>query len=85
MDRALMGGIFLSGGASHLPDLCDVADQVLQCQSRFGLTIGLQDWPASLNDPEWACAAGLAMYSAKIKEQAAMQSARMGWLGRMLR
>ena len=84
MDRALIGGVFLAGGGARLPDLCDVADRVLQCQARFGLTIGVQDWPAALSDPEWATAAGLAMYSAKVKEQAALQNARVGWLGRML-
>jgi cell division protein FtsA len=83
MDRALMGGVFLTGGAARLPDLCDVAERVLQCQARFGLPFGIQDWPEVLNDPEWSTAAGLAMYSAKLKAQE--RRATAGWLGKLLK
>jgi cell division protein FtsA len=85
MEHALLGGVFLTGGAAKLPDLCDVAEQELQCQARYGLAFGIQDWPESLNDPEWCTAAGLAMYSAKLKAQAEHQRVTAGWLGRMLR
>ena len=27
MERALMGGVFLTGGGAKLPDLCDVAER----------------------------------------------------------
>jgi len=83
MDRALMGGVFLTGGAARLPDLCDIAERVLQCQARFGLPFGIQDWPEQMNDPEWSTAAGLAMYSAKLK--AHEQKATAGWLGKLLK
>ncbi len=85
MEHALIGGVFLAGGGARMPDLCDVADRVLRCQARFGSPIGIQDWPAAMTDPEWTAAAGLAMYSAKLKEQAASRARRVGWLGRMLR
>ena len=55
----------------RLPDLCDVAERVLQCQTRFGLPVGIQDWPESMDDPEWSVAAGLAMYSAKLQDAGA--------------
>jgi cell division protein FtsA len=84
MDRALMGGVFLTGAAAKLPDLCDIADQELQCQARYGLPFGIQDWPEILNDPEWSAAAGLAMYSAKLKAQDEQQREAAGWLGRLL-
>ncbi|HUI56762.1 MAG TPA: cell division protein FtsA [Bryobacteraceae bacterium] len=83
MDRALIGGVFLTGRAARLPDLCDVAERVLQCQARFGLPFGIQDWPESMNDPEWSVAAGLAMYSAKLKAQESRATA--GWLGKLLK
>jgi cell division protein FtsA len=83
MDRALIGGVFLTGGGARLPDLCDVAERVLQCQARFGLPFGIQDWPETMNDPEWSTAAGLAMYSAKLKAQE--QRATAGWLGKLLK
>jgi len=85
MDRALTGGVFLAGGAARLPDFCDVAERVLECQTRYGLAIGIEDWPDALNDPEWTTAAGLAMYSAKLKAQAQQQRETAGWLGRILR
>ncbi|HJT88128.1 MAG TPA: cell division protein FtsA [Bryobacteraceae bacterium] len=85
MDRALLGGIFLTGGGAKLPDLCDVAERVLQCQARFGLAVGIQGWPEELRDPEWTTAAGLAMYSAKLKIQTERDREAAGWLGRMLR
>jgi cell division protein FtsA len=85
MDRALMGGVFLAGAGARLADLCDVAERTLQCQARYGLAIGIEDWPDSLNDPEWSVAAGLAMYSAKLKAQAERQRSEAGWLGKILR
>jgi len=79
------GGTSLSRLSARLPDLCDVAERVLQCHARFGLAVGIRDWPESLRDPEWATAAGLAMYSAKLKMQAANERESAGWLGRVLR
>jgi cell division protein FtsA len=85
MDRSLMGGVFLTGGGAKLPELCDVAERVLECQTRYGLTVGMGDWPAELNDPEWTTAAGLTMYSAKVKAQTENQREAAGWLGKILR
>jgi cell division protein FtsA len=85
MERALIGGVFLTGAAARLPDLCDVAERVLQCQTRFGLPLGIDGWPEALDDPEWTTAAGLAMYSAKLKVQAVRQRESVGWLGKILR
>ncbi len=85
MDHALIGGLFLTGGGAKLPDLCDVAEQALQCQTRFGLPLGIDGWPEALDDPEWTAAAGLAMYSAKLKVQAVRQRESASWLGKILR
>jgi len=85
MDRSLMGGVFLTGGGARLPDLCDVAERELQCQARYGLAIGIRDWPEDMEDPEWSAAAGLAMYSARLRAQAERQQEQAGWLGRILK
>jgi len=85
MEHALIGGVFLTGAAARLPDLCDVAERVLQCNARFGLAEGIQDWPDAMKDPEWTTVAGLAMYSAKLKVQAQNARETAGWLGRILK
>jgi cell division protein FtsA len=85
MDRCLIGGVFLTGGGARLPDLCDVAERELQCQARYGLSIGFQDWPENMDDPEWSAAAGLAMYSAKIRAQTERQHQAAGWIGKILK
>jgi cell division protein FtsA len=85
MERALIGGVFLTGGGAKLPGLCDAAEEILQCQTRFGLTEGIQDWPLELNDPAWCTAAGLAMYSAKLKEHAGLRKEHATWIGKMLK
>jgi cell division protein FtsA len=82
MEHALTGGVFLTGGAARLPELLDVAERVLQCQARFGLPVGIRHWPETMDHPEWSVAAGLAMYSAKLKTQE--QRATRGVLGRIL-
>jgi cell division protein FtsA len=47
--------------------MCDMAERVLNFQARNGLPVGIAGWPDELNNPEWAVAAGLAMYSARLK------------------
>src|SRR5579883_2812301 len=85
MEHALVGGVYLTGSAARLPDLWDVAERELQCQAHYGLVTGVMNWPDSMKDPEWTTAAGLAMYSAKLKAQMLRTREDVGWLGRMLR
>jgi cell division protein FtsA len=44
-----------------------MAERVLQCPARLGLTRGVENWPDELQSPVWTTAAGLAMYSARLK------------------
>jgi cell division protein FtsA len=82
MEHALSSGVFLTGAAARLPELLDVAERVLKCQARFGLPVGIRHWPESMDHPEWNVAAGLAMYSAKLKSQE--QRTNKGLLGKIL-
>jgi cell division protein FtsA len=84
MDRALVGGVFLTGAAARMPDLCDVAERALVCNARYGLSQGIMDWPDEMNDAEWSTVAGLAMYAAKLKAQESQAREAVGWLGRIL-
>jgi hypothetical protein len=65
--------------------MCDVAERLLNCPARYGLTTGVKDWPRELDDPAWATAAGLAMVSARLKVQAEVERHSIGVLGRMFR
>jgi cell division protein FtsA len=85
MEHSLVGGVYLTGSAARLPDLWDVAERELQCQAHYGLVTGVMNWPDSMKDPAWTTAAGLAMYSAKLKAQMQQTREDAGWLGRMLR
>jgi cell division protein FtsA len=69
MEQQLLEGIVLTGGGALLNGMCDMAERVINCQARNGLPMGIQDWPDEINDPSWSTAAGLAMYSAKLKLQ----------------
>src|SRR5262249_40926083 len=85
MDRALGGGGFLTGGGAKMPGPCEAAGEGLPGPNPLGLTDGVQDWPLELNDPEWCTVAGLAMYSAKLKEKYQHQRENTTWLGRILK
>jgi len=85
MERSMLGGVVLTGGGARLPGMCDMAEATLRCQARNGLPVGIQDWPAALDHPSWATAAGLAMYSAKLKVQGELERQSVGLLARILR
>ena len=51
----------------------------------IALPVGIQDWPDEICDPAWTTAAGLAMYSAKLKSQHEMQRQSYGLLRKVLK
>ena len=67
MEQSLLEGAVLTGGGAMLPGMCDVAERILNCQARNGLPMGIEDWPKELDNPIWTTAAGLAMYSGRLK------------------
>lgn len=67
MDQSLLEGIVLTGGGALLMGMCDMSEAVLNCNTRNGLVAGVEDWPEEIDNPAWTTAAGLAMYSARIK------------------
>jgi cell division protein FtsA len=85
MQRAITSGLAISGGGARLPGICDVAERVLECPARMGLAQGIKDWPEDLNDPAWTTAAGLAMYSARLRSKVDVEKQSVGVLGRILR
>jgi cell division protein FtsA len=65
--------------------MCDMAERVLNCQTRNGLTIGVRDWPEELNNTAWTVAAGLSMYSARLKLRRETRRKAPGIVGLVLR
>jgi cell division protein FtsA len=85
MYRGLTSGLVLTGGGSHLHGMCDIAENVLDCQIRLGLGTGVQDWPEDLDMPSWSTAIGLSMYSARLRTKVDLEHQTIGLLGRILR
>jgi cell division protein FtsA len=85
MDRSLLEGVVLTGAGARLPGLCDMVERALNCRSRNGLPIGIDRWPDECTDPAWAAAAGLAMYSAKLKTRKEFKRKIPGIKGLLLR
>ncbi|MGH9559080.1 MAG: cell division protein FtsA [Bryobacteraceae bacterium] len=85
MERNLLEGIALTGGGALLNGMCDMAERVLNCQAFNGLAKGIGNWPEELNTPVWTAAAGLSLYSAKLKlhePQRRKLPGLMGWVAR---
>ncbi len=82
MDQILMTAV-LAGGGSRLQGMCDVAEKVLKCQARIGLPVGVMDWAGEVDDAGWTTAAGLAMYSARMKLRSELERKETGLLNRV--
>ncbi len=85
MERSLLEGAILTGGGALLAGMCDVAERVMNCQARNGLATGIEDWPAELDTPVWTTAAGLAMYSGRLKLKRDWKRATAGLAGLVLK
>jgi cell division protein FtsA len=85
MDRNLLEGVMLTGGGALLTGMWDMAERVLDCQACYGLAKGIGDWPEELESPAWTTAAGLAMYSAKLKLHRPPKRRARGLMGLVMR
>ena len=85
MEQQLLEGVVLTGGGSLLPGMCDVAERVMNCQVQKGLATGIEGWPELLDTPVWAVAAGLVMYSARLKLKREWKRAATGLAGLVLK
>jgi len=85
MERNLLEGIVLTGGGALLNGMCDIAERVLNCQAGNGLAKNLGDWPEELHNPVWTSAAGLALYSARLKLHEPPRRKMSGLMGLVVR
>ena len=81
MEQSLLEGAILTGGGSLLPGMCDITERVLNCQARNGLATGIENWPQELDNPTWTTAAGLVMYSGRLKLKRDWKRASAGLAG----
>jgi cell division protein FtsA len=81
MEQSLLEGAVITGGGASLNGMCDVAERLLNCQARNGLAIGIEGWPRELDSPVWTVAAGLAMYSGRLKFKREWKRASAGLAG----
>jgi cell division protein FtsA len=81
MEQSLLEGVILTGGGAILPGMCDIAERVMNCQARNGLATGIEGWPQELDTPSWTVAAGLAMYSGRLKFKRDWKRASTGLAG----
>ena len=77
--------VLMAGGGSRLAGLVDLAERELRCQARIALPVGIADLPETLQDPTWTTAAGLAMYSARLKFRKENTRRAPGFLGLVFR
>ncbi|MDQ2743686.1 MAG: cell division protein FtsA [Chloroflexota bacterium] len=85
MEQSLLEGAVLTGGGAMLPGMCDVAERILNCQVRNGLPTGIEAWPQELDAPVWTTAAGLAMYSGRLRLKREWKRASPGLAGLVLK
>lgn len=85
MEQSLLEGAVLTGGGSMLAGMCDMAERVLNCQARNGLATGIEGWPKDLDNAAWTAAAGLAMYSGRLKMKRDWKRVPTGLAGLALR
>ena len=85
MEQSLLEGVVLTGGGALLNGMCDMAERILNCQARNGLPIGIENWPDSLETPLWTAAAGLMMYSARLKLKREGKRKAPGLIGLVLK
>jgi cell division protein FtsA len=80
LDRCI-AGVVLSGGASRLPGILDVAESVLRKPVRLSWPTAMAKMPAVLAEPEFATLLGLVYYGQRARMARGYQD--YGWSSRL--
>lgn len=72
------GGVVLSGGASRLPGILDIAEPVLRRPVRLSWPMPLPKMPSALAEPEYATVLGMAFYSQRARLARGLQNEKWG-------
>jgi cell division protein FtsA len=81
LDRCT-GGVVLSGGASRLPGIFDIAESVLRRPVRLSWPMPLAKMPSSLAEPEFATVLGMVFYGHRARIARGIQDER--WSSRLM-
>jgi cell division protein FtsA len=73
-----VAGVVLSGGASRLPGIFDVAESVLRRAVRLSWPAPLAKMPATLAEPEYATVLGMVNYGQRSRVARGLQEDRWG-------
>jgi cell division protein FtsA len=77
----LGAGVVLTGGASSLPGMVELAEQVFDLPVRRGVPTGIQGMAEAVSDPRFATGVGLAIHA--LTSDARPRTANGGWIGRI--
>ena len=83
-----LAGIVLTGGASRLPGIFDVAESVLRRSVRLSWPAPLAKMPSTLSEPEFATVLGMVNYGQRARIARGLQEDRWGsrlkalWVGK---
>jgi cell division protein FtsA len=72
------GGVVLSGGASRLPGILEIAESVLRRHMRLSWPAPLARMPSLLSEPEFATVLGMALYGHRARVARGQQEDRWG-------
>jgi len=72
------GGVVLSGGASRLPGILEIAESVLRRHMRLSWPAPLAKMPSLLSEPEFATVLGMALYGHRARAARGQQEDRWG-------
>jgi len=73
-----IAGFVLTGGASRLPGILDVAESVLRKAARFAFPTAMARMPALLAEPEFATVLGMVNYGQRARIARGFQEDRWG-------
>lgn len=79
---ACVGGVVLSGGASRLLGIADVAESVLRRHVRSSWPVPLAKMPSTLAEPEFATVIGMLFYGHRSRIARGLQDSR--WSSRLM-
>jgi len=77
LDTLIPAGLGLAGGGSRLRGLVELAERMFALPVRLAAPRGLAGMPEEISQPEYATAAGLLVYGARARRQAAQRSSTL--------